>query len=85
MRRQDEPVFPPIPAIGGFDRKARFIQSKHTVIKCQNCHAKYSRTFKPGDFTFKKVTDEDCNKCHRKSLEITEIYSEWIDPKKKKK
>jgi len=42
--------------------------------------------FKVGDFTFKKLEDEECEKCHRnKSLIIEEIYSEWVDPKKKSK
>lgn len=83
----DEPNLPPIPAIGDIiDRKDRFFEEKYTVIKCGSCQAKYSRTFKPGDFTFKKITDEECDKCHRrKVLNVVEIYSEWIDPKKKKK
>ena len=81
----DEPQLPPIPAIGDImDRKKRFVERKHSVIKCEACKADYSRTFKPGDYVFKKITDEECNKCKRsKSLTIVEIYSEWIDPKKK--
>ena len=80
---QDEPQLPPIPAIGDIiDRKDRFIEKKYTVIKCDNCQAKYQREFRPGDFTFKKVADEECDKCHRKKITIQEIYSEWIDPKK---
>jgi len=78
-------VLPPIPAITDeFKRKERIIEAKYTVLKCYGCHAKYSRTFKPGDFTFKKLTDEECEKCHLKKLTIVEIYSEWVDPKKKK-
>ena len=81
----DEPQLPPIPAIGDIiDRKKRFVERKHSVIKCEACKADYSRTFKPGDYVFKKITDEECNKCKQsKSLTIVEIYSEWIDPKKK--
>ncbi len=84
---QDEPQLPPIPAIGDIiDRKDKFVEEKHTVITCGSCQAKYSRTFKPGDFTFKKISDEECDKCHkRNALKIFEIYSEWIDSKKKKK
>ena len=78
-------MFPPIPAITDeFKRKERVIESKHSVLKCNACQAKYSRPFKPGDFTFKKLTDEECQKCGRKKLTIVEIYSEWVDPKKKK-
>jgi hypothetical protein len=82
----EEPQFPPIPAIGDIiDRKDRFIQMKFSVIKCSSCQAKYTREFKPGDYTFKKLDDEECEKCHSRSGKIEEIYSEWIDPKKEKK
>ncbi len=82
----EEPQLPAIPAIGDIlDRKKRFIEKKHTVIKCKSCSESFSRTFKPGDYVFKKLTEEECEKCHKtKSLTIIEIYSEWIDPKKKK-
>ena len=81
----EEPQLPSIPAIGEIlDRKKRFVERKHSVIKCGNCSESFSRSFKPGDFVFKKVEDEECEKCHKtKSLTIVEIYSEWIDPKKK--
>lgn len=81
----DEPVFPPIPSITDeFKRKDRVIEVKTSVLKCENCQAKYSRPFKPGDFTFKKLDDEICEKCQSKRLFLTEIYSEWFDTKKKK-
>ncbi|NVM38227.1 MAG: hypothetical protein HWN81_21715 [Candidatus Lokiarchaeota archaeon] len=82
----EEPQLPAIPAIGDIvDRKKRFVEEKHSVLKCGNCKEDISRVFKPGDYVFKKVEDEECEKCHRKkSLTIVEIYSEWIDPKKKK-
>lgn len=81
----DEPQLPPIPAVGDIlDRKKRFVEKKHSVIKCSACQADFLRQFKAGDFVFKKLTDEECEKCQRsKSLTIIEIYSEWIDPKKK--
>jgi hypothetical protein len=82
---QDEPQLPPIPAIGEIlDRKDRFVEKKYSVIKCGECKADFSRLFKAGDFVFKKLTDEECEKCHQsKSLTVIEIYSEWVDPKKK--
>ncbi|MFX1329355.1 MAG: hypothetical protein ACFE91_14595 [Promethearchaeota archaeon] len=81
----EEPQFPPIPAVtDDWDRKERMVEKKHSIIKCGACHEDYSRTFKPGDYVFKKLNEEECEKCHRsKSLTIVEIYSEWIDPKKK--
>ena len=81
----DEPVFPNIPDVGDvIDRKKRFVEKKHTVIKCGSCQADFSRIFQAGDFVFKKLTDEDCEKCHKnKALTIVEIYMEWIDPNKK--
>lgn len=83
---QDEPQLPPIPDLGEIiDRKDKFIEKKYTVIKCESCQAKYERPFKPGDYTFKKVTDEPCEKCQRTKLNVTEIYSEWVDSKKEKK
>ena len=82
----DEPVLPPIPAIGDvLDRKKNMVEKKYSVIKCGACKADFSREFKPGDFVFKKLTDEECDKCQQtKSLTVIEIYSEWVDPKKKK-
>ncbi|MFX1456928.1 MAG: hypothetical protein ACFFDB_16250 [Promethearchaeota archaeon] len=82
----DEPQLPPIPAIGEIlDRKKRFVEKKHSIIKCSTCQTDYTRTFKAGDYVFKKLTDEECEKCHNsKALTIIEIYSEWIDPKNKK-
>ncbi len=83
---QDEPQLPPIPAISDeFYRKDRVFERKFTIIKCVSCQAKYSRPFKPGDYIFKKLTDEECEKCHRKTASIVEIYSEFVDPKKDKK
>ena len=80
-----QPSLPPIPAISDWDRKKGFVEKKHSIIKCGNCKEDFSRIFKPGDYVFKKVEDEECEKCHRtKSLTIVEIYSEWIDPKKEK-
>jgi len=82
----DEPQFPPIPAIGDIlDRKARFIENIYSILKCESCQAKITRSFKPGDFTFKKISDEECEKCRLRKLTIEEIYSEWVDPRKKKK
>ncbi|MFW9823176.1 MAG: hypothetical protein ACFFE4_09585 [Candidatus Thorarchaeota archaeon] len=82
----EEPQLPPIPAIGEIlDRKKRFVEKKHSVIKCGACQDDFSRTFKEGDFVFKKILDEMCEKCNKRgSLTIVEIYSEWVDPKKKK-
>ncbi len=82
----DEPVFPQIPDVGDIlDRKKRFVENKHSVIICGSCKADFSRAFEAGDFVFKKLIDKECEKCHRsKALTIVEIYSEWIDPKKKK-
>ena len=83
----EQPQFPPIPDLGEIlYRKDRFIERKSTVLKCGECQNKFSREFTPGDYTFKKVTEEECTECHKKNaLEIVEIYCEWIDPKKKSK
>jgi len=83
----EEPQFPPLPDIGdALVRKDRFVEKKTSVLKCDDCKAKYGRPFKVGDYTFKKLIDEECEKCKsKKSLTIEEIYSEWIDPKKKSK
>ena len=80
----EEPQLPPIPAISGWDRKKNAVEIKHSVLKCTKCKEDFSRIFKPGDFVFRKIEDEECEKCHRTgTLTIVEIYSEWIDPKKK--
>ena len=82
----DEPQFPDLPDIGDIlDRKDRFVEEKHTVLKCGACQDKHTRLFKAGDFVFRKLTEEECKECQKQdSLTIVEIYSEWIDPKKKK-
>jgi len=82
----EEPQLPPIPSISDeYYRKDRVIERKYTVLKCQSCQAKYSRTFIEGDYTFKKVTEEECEKCQKKKdLVIEEIYSEFYDTKKDK-
>ena len=82
----EEPQFPPLPDVGEIlDRKSRFIPEKTTILKCRECKAKYSREFKAGDFVFKNINDEECKECHRsKALTVEEIYSEWVDPRKKK-
>ncbi|MHA2288124.1 MAG: hypothetical protein ACXABG_04990 [Promethearchaeota archaeon] len=83
----EEPQFPPLPDIGEIlERKDRFKQKNTTILKCEECKAKYPREFKEGDYVFKKLNDETCKECNRKAnLTIEEIYSEWIDPKKEKK
>ena len=83
----EEPQFPDLPDVGDIlDRKERFIVKKTTVLKCKECSIKYSREFKEGDYIFKKIDDEECKECHRSKVrEVEEIYSEWIDPKKKNK
>ena len=82
----EEPQFPPLPDIGDIlSRKDRVFQRVISVVKCSRCSAKYDRFFKPGDYTFKNLTEEECKKCKRiNTLEIEEIFSEWIDPKKNK-
>lgn len=80
----EEPQFPDIPDLGEIDRKDRFIQKKTSVIKCSQCKAKKERPFKVGDYTFKKLNDEECEKCHSTMSSIEEIYAEWVDPKKSK-
>ena len=81
----EEPQLPPIPSISEeYFRKDRVIERKYTVLKCHSCQAKYSRTVNTGDFTFKKIANEECEKCKRRALTIEEIYSEFYDTKKNK-
>jgi hypothetical protein len=80
----EEPQLPQLPDIGEIlERKDKFVEKITSVIKCKACGAKYERSFKVGDFTFKSITDEECERCKAKGkLFIIEIFSEWIDPKK---
>jgi hypothetical protein len=82
----EEPQLPPIPSItDDWDRKKRFVEKKHSVIKCGECQESFSRLFKPGDYVFKKLPDEKCEKCNKtNTLIIIEIFGEWVDPKKNK-
>ena len=80
-----DPELPMIPDIGDIlDRKDKMVEKITTVIKCRSCNVKYTRSFTPGDFTFKKLTDEKCKEGSKDTLVIEEIYSEWINPKKNK-
>jgi len=80
----EEPQFPPIPDVGEvLTRKKKLKERVKSVIKCSNCKKEYTREFKPGDYTFKKLLDEECKECRKKEvLTITEIFSEWYNPKK---
>ncbi|MBN1800145.1 MAG: hypothetical protein JW891_01480, partial [Candidatus Lokiarchaeota archaeon] len=80
----EEPQFPPLPDIGEvLERKKKLVERVTTVLKCNSCRAKYERLFTPGDYTFKNLYDEKCSKCSKiGTLNITEIYCEWIDPNK---
>ncbi|MHA1272892.1 MAG: hypothetical protein ACTSQS_05595 [Promethearchaeota archaeon] len=83
----EEPQFPPIPDIGEHVLgKSKKEPREYTVVKCENCKKDYSRPFKVGDYVFKEVINEECPFCKKKDdLNIIEIYSEWINPKKEKK
>ncbi len=82
----EEPQFPPIPDIGDILKlKEGVVQKITSVIKCRECLTKYDRPFKPGDFTFKTLMEEECSNCNQKGLlVIEEIFSEWMDQKKGK-
>ncbi|TXT67609.1 MAG: hypothetical protein BAJALOKI1v1_40010 [Promethearchaeota archaeon] len=86
MEMSEEPELPPLPAIGDIlDRKDRFIQKVYSVVNCKDCKKEYTREFKKGDYTFKEIENEKCQECEKTTKAmITEIYSEWIDPKKVK-
>ena len=83
----EEPQFPPIPDIGDIlERKDSLVERITSVLKCHSCNATFSRSFKKGDYTFKKLKEETCKECQKKgTLIIEEIFSEWINPKKEKK
>lgn len=81
----EEPQLPPIPAVGAvIDRKDSYEARKYSVLKCHDCGAKYQRKFTEGDYTFKNLQEESCNKCSSRALTIEEIFCEWYDPKKDK-
>jgi len=84
----EEPVLPPIPAIGDnvlSKKRDKLIVKEYTIIKCIECKSENKRRFEVGDFVFKRITNKNCTQCNKKnSLIISEIFSEWIDPKKEK-
>jgi predicted RNA-binding protein len=64
-------------------RKDKFVERVKTVIKCKECKKETIRAFNKGDYIFKDLPDEKCEKCHKKgTLSIVEIFSEWYNPKK---
>ncbi|MHA1230035.1 MAG: hypothetical protein ACTSRP_24080 [Candidatus Helarchaeota archaeon] len=71
--------FPMIPSIYGDERPRKTI----TELKCLHCNNIQVRDFKGGDFIFKKINDEKCNKCSRFDLIINSIH-DIIDPTKSK-
>ncbi len=80
----DEPQFPPIPSIGDvLIRKKKMKEKKSSIIKCKSCKVKNERLFQEGDFVFKNLSDDICSSCNKKTLYISEIFSEWKLPEKK--
>ncbi len=74
----EEPQLPPIPAIGGLDKKERkrLKAVKITTIKCK-CGKKFQREFAEGDYLYRQV-QEKCPKCGDTQTQISEIYLEHV-------
>ena len=74
----DEPQLPPIPSIGGLEKKERkrLKSIKISTIKCQ-CGEQFQREFCEGDYLFKQV-QEKCPKCGNSQTTITEMYLEYV-------
>ena len=83
----EEPMFPELPDIGEMvlKKKDKFDLREFTIIKCNECKTEIQRKFKPGDYTYKDLSEEKCDKCQKpNTLTITEIFSEWYKIKKEK-
>ncbi len=74
----EEPQLPPIPSIGGLDKKERkrLKAVKISTIQCK-CGEKFLREFVAGDFLYKEV-QEKCPKCGDNQTTISEIYQEHV-------
>lgn len=74
----EEPQFPSIPSIGDVvTRKDNMKEFKTTVLKCSGCAHKKNRTFQEGDFVFKKIEEEKCEKCGNREYSVVEIFAEY--------
>jgi len=83
----ESPQFPPIPDIGEnvLKKKDKLTMREFSVIKCSECKTEDIVKFKPGDYTYKELKGVICEHCQRdNTLTITEIFSEWYNPKKEK-
>ncbi len=74
----EEPQLPPIPSIGGLDKKERkrLKAVKISTIQCK-CGEKFQREFAAGDFLYEEV-QEKCPKCGGNQTKISEIYLEHV-------
>ncbi len=74
----EEPQLPPIPSIGGLDKKERkrLKAVKICTIQCK-CGEKFQREFAAGDYLYKEV-QEKCTKCGGTQSTISEIYQEHV-------
>ncbi|OLS13207.1 MAG: hypothetical protein RBG13Loki_3188 [Promethearchaeota archaeon CR_4] len=74
----EEPQLPPIPAIGGLDKKER---KRKKAVKISTLHCKcgenFQREFAVGDFLYKE-SDDKCQKCGKTQTTIVEIYQENV-------
>ena len=80
-------MLPPLPDIGEnvLKKKDKLIMREFSVFKCSECKTEEIVKFTPGDYTYKELTDIKCKKCQKSNtLTITEIFSEWYNPKKEK-
>ena len=62
--------FPMIPSLFGDGKNRKTI----TELKCLKCNHIQTRDFKVGDYIFKKVMDEKCDKCGSSKLVIDSVH-----------
>ncbi|MHA1820355.1 MAG: hypothetical protein ACTSU2_15075 [Promethearchaeota archaeon] len=81
----DEPILPPIPAIGDvLTRKKNMKEFKTSILKCNQCGSKSKRPFEEGDYVFKEFSGKKCSKCGGTTYTIIEIFAEFKKSKSKK-
>ena len=75
---QRRPQLPPIPSIGGLDKKERkkLKGIKISTIHC-TCGEKYQRQFEVGDYLYKNL-DVPCPKCGKLETSVVEVFQDYV-------
>ena len=81
----EEPKFPPLKAVGNvLNRKKVLERFKCSTVKRKFYGVKNQRKSKDGHYVLKNGPEEQFDSYEKNELIISEIFSEWKQPEKRK-